>query len=111
MSWSEWLISIALILNVLLTIRRFSFSSPASGTDILRADQERDAVMYMNVRLTGENQQWVRKYEQLEDDHRNLLAKLQETEQRLERRTQALRACRELLTQKQGIEDSGEMLP
>lgn len=111
MSWFDWLIFIALTLNILLTMRRFSGFLPVSGTDTLRADKEKDAIMFMNVRLAGENQQWARKYEQMEEDYRSVLAKLTETEQRLERRTQALRHCRELLTQQQGLEDSGEIMP
>ena len=111
MNLSEWRIIIALILNIVLTMRHFSSSSPASATETQKAAQEKDAIMFMNVRLAGENMQWSRKYEQLEEDYRAVMLKLTETEQRLERRTKALTACRELLNSKQGIEDSGDMIP
>ena len=116
MNWFDWLIIIVFILTHLWTVRRFSVSSPASGTSPetpreTHEDQEVEAIQGVMVRLAAENQQWERKYARLETDYQAMMTKLTETEQRLERRTQALRACRELLTQKQGIEDSGEMLP
>lgn len=118
MNWFDWLIIIVFILTHLWTVRRFSVSSPASGMSPepreaheTHEDQEVEAIQGVMVRLAAENQQWERKYARLETDYQAMMTKLTETEQRLERRTQALRACRELLTQKQGIEDSGEMLP
>lgn len=111
MSWFEWLIITALTLNIMLTVVRLSRSSPGWDTEGAKAVQEKDAVMFMNVRLAGENQQWERRYTHLEQDYQAMLAKLAETEQRLERRTKALTACRELLNSKQGVEDSGEMIP
>lgn len=110
MTWLDWVIIIVLILTNVWTWRRFSTYSPGSAMDDLHS-AEYLALQDLMVRLSGENRQWARKYEQMEEDYRNVLAKLTQTEERLERRTQALRACRELLNSKQGIEDSGEILP
>lgn len=105
MSLFDWVITIVLILVILWTWKRFSIYSPGSATGG-GSKEEYEALQDLMLRISGENRQWARKYEQLEEDYRAMQTKLTEMEQRLERRTRALQACRELLTQQQGIEDS-----
>lgn len=105
MNWFDWAITTVLILVILWTWKRFSIYSPGSATGG-GSKEEYEALQDLMLRISGENRQWARKYEQLEEDYRAMQTKLTEMEQRLERRTRALQACRELLTQQQGIEDS-----
>ena len=119
MNWFDWLIITVFILTHLWTVRRFSGYSPGSGTlpagkpehDSDHADPEVEAIQGVMVRLAGENQQWERRYTKLEADYTAAMTANRDLTEKLERRTRALTACRELLNSKQGVEDSGEILP
>jgi len=108
MNWFDWLTFTALILNLLSTTRNLRASLLNSATDAAREmnKKEQEAITFMLARLAGENMQWERKYARLEADYGAALAANQDLTTKLERRTKALEACRELLETKQGIEDS-----
>lgn len=105
MSWSDWLIIIVFTLTHLLTVRRFSVSSPGSATE----GQEVETLQDLVVRLASENRQMGQRHERMETDYNAALTRVNELSARLDRRTHALEACRRLLAEKQGIEDSGEI--